>query len=698
MDRRNFLKSSTAIAGGLVLGITASGEVVAADEKAPDVTPWLRIGTDNSVTFYCARSEMGQDVFTSMTMLVAEELDYPLEKIRIEFAPAKGVYVNDLLTVQITGGSTSVRDAWKKLRLVGATAREQLKGAAAAKWGVTASQIQTQNGVLSSGQRQANYGEMAHAATQIKLASVPALRPAGQFKYIGKDIKRMDTAAKVNSKAVYGVDVRQKNMLVASLAQCPVIGGKVVSVNESAARGVKGVVDVIRIPDGVAVLAADYYTAKKGRDALKITWDRGQTSPIASMAAIENGIREASKKTGAVIHKTGNHEKPLAGASKTITAEYFSPYQAHATLEPVNCSAQVLDGECHVWGPIQYQFGAQATAMEMTGMPAEKVHIHTTFLGGGYGRKLELDFVAQVVAIAKRTKGKPVRLQWSREDDMTHDFYRPASLNQMSAGIDDKGNVTGISMKMTSQSVTARAFPPFVVDGNDPFMSEGSANITYGVPNIRIENVIHDSGVRVGYWRAVSNNLNTFAIESFVDEIASQTKQDPLKLRMNLLAQNPRAQKVLQAAADKAGWGNGGRHLGLAQTECYGTYVAMVADISMKGNTPVVNKLTVAVDPGVAIRPDQVKAQIESAVLLGYSAAMKTAITFKDGEVEQSNFHNYPLLRMSEAPQVDVLVMPSGDDPGGMGEVGVPCVAPAIANAIAAATGTRNRKMPFTSA
>jgi isoquinoline 1-oxidoreductase beta subunit len=280
---------------------------------------------------------------------------------------------------------------------------------------------------------------------------------------------------------------------------------------------------------------------------------------------------------------------------------------------------------------------------------------------------------------------------------MTHDFYRPASLNQVSAALDASGNLTGLTMKMTSQSVTARAFPPFVVEGNDPFMTEGSANLTYGVANLRIENVIHDSGVRVGYWRAVSNNLNTFAIESFIDEVALKTKQDPLKLRLNLLAKAPRAQKVLQAAANQAGWGQAaaGHHLGLAQTECYGTYVATVADISMSGKTPVVHKLTVAVDPGVALRPDQVKAQIESAVLLGYSAAMKSEITFKDGEVAQTNFNAYPLLRMSEAPQVEVIVMPSGDDPGGMGEVGVPCVAPAIANAIAAATNVRPRRMPF---
>jgi isoquinoline 1-oxidoreductase beta subunit len=695
MDRRSFIKSSSIIPVGLVVGLNAVNEVAIASEATP-VSPWLRINPNNSVTIINARSEMGQDTYTTMAMLIAEELDYPLDKVKIEIAPTNPAYINSLLGGQITGGSTSVRDAWTKLRTVGATAREQLKSAAAAKWGVPVSAITATNGYLSSGKNRASYGEFAQAAAKEPLVVNPALKSPANFKYIGKAFPRLDTPAKVNGTAVYGIDVREPNMLVASLAQSPVIGGKPKSVDATLAKAVPGVQSVVEISDGVAVLANDFYTAKKARDLLKINWDNGDTKAIASMSAIENGIREASKKEGAVILKNGK-ANPLDGATKTFNAEYVLPYQAHATLEPVNCAASIEKGVCHVWGPIQFQQGSTGAAVAASGLPESNVHIHTTFIGGGYGRKLEVDFVRQAVEIAKAS-GKPIRMQWSREDDMTHDFYRPTSLHQLSAAVDSKGKLTGLHSKMTSQSVTARAFPPFVVNGNDPFMTEGSGNITYNIPNVKIENVIHDSGVRVGYWRAVSNNLNSFAIESMIDEVAKGTNQDPVQFRLDLLEKQPRAQKVLTTAAQKAGWGqprSNGHFLGVAQSEAYGAYIAVVAEISIIQNKPVVHRLTAAVDPGVAIRPDQIKAQLESGMLLGLSSSMKTAITLKDGAVEQKNFDTYPMLRMSEVPQIDITIIEGGGQPSGMGEVGVPLVAPAIANAIAAATGERVRTLPF---
>ena len=698
MDRRSFIKSSAVLGSGLVVGFSFKQNSAVAGEAAL-ANPWLRIDADNSVTITVARSEMGQDVYTSMSMLIADELDYPLGKVKIEMAAVDPkAYGNDALGgAQITGGSTSMRDAWLKLRTVGATAREMLVAAAAQKWGVSAAQCVASDGMVTSGANKASYGELAAAAAMVKPSGKPTLKTPAQFKYIGKPFGRLDTPAKVMGTAQYGIDVRQPGMLSAAIAMSPVIGGKVVSYDATAAKAVPGVEAIVQVPDGVGVVAKDFYTAKKARDLLKVVWDNGNTAPIADMAAIKKGLRAASKTKGAIIGKAGNVDAPMTGAVKQLTAEYELPFAAHATLEPMNCSVTIANGECHVWGPVQFQQGTQGVASAASGLPPEKVFVHTTFIGGGYGRKLENDFVGQAVSIAKAS-GKSIRLTWTREDDMTHDFYRPISLSQLAGGFDGKGNLIGLSSKLTSPSVTARAFPGFVVKGNDPFMTEGTANLTYGVKNYRAENVIHDTGIRVGYWRAVSNNLNAFAVESFMDELAAEAGKDPVEFRMALLDKQPRAQKVLSTAAEKAGWGSlrqRGTALGVAQMECYGAYIAVVAEVSLKDGKPKVNKLTCAVDVGVAVRPDQVVAQIESAMLLGFSTSMKNAITFKDGAAQQLNFDTYPLMRMSDLPVIDITVIQGGDAPSGLGEVGTPLVAPAIANAIVAAGGQRTRALPF---
>jgi len=698
MDRRSFIKSSALVGTGLFVGFSFKDNSVVAGPAAMS-NPWLRIEPDNTVTIMVARSEMGQDVYTTMSMLIAEELDYPLAKVKIEMAPADAkLYGNDALGgAQITGGSTSIRDAWIKLRNVGAAAREILIAAAAQKWNLPAAQCKANDGVVTAGANKATYGELAQAASMIKPSGKAVLKSATEYKYIGKEFGRLDTPAKVNGQAQYGVDVRQPGMLAASLAMSPVIGGKVVSFDDSAAKTVKGVISIVQVPDGVAVLAKDYFTAKKARDLIKVVWNNGNTSNVADMAAIRKGLIAASKKNGAIIAGAGDVGNPLAEATTKVTAQYEMPFVAHATLEPVNCSASIANGECHVWGPVQFQQGAQGAAAQASGLAPEKVFIHTTFIGGGYGRKLENDFVAQVVSIAKAS-GKSVRMIWSREDDMTHDFYRPISYTQMAGGLDANGNLIGLSSKLTSPSVTARAFPGFVVKGNDPFMNEGSGNLTYGITNYRAENVIHDTGIRVGYWRAVSNNLNAFAVESFMDELAAAAKKDPVAFRMGLLSKHPRAQKVLSTVAQKAGWGQRraqGRGLGVAQMECYDAYIAVIAEVSLTDGKPKVHKLTCAVDPGIALRPDQILAQIESGMLLGFSTAMKNEITFKDGAAQQKNFDSYSLLRMSEMPEIDITVMPGGDKPSGIGEVGTPLVAPAIANAIVAAGGKRIRSLPF---
>jgi isoquinoline 1-oxidoreductase subunit beta len=696
-SRRGFMQATSALSGALVIGFNLpDAGAQAAKAAATSVTnAWVKVGADGGVTLICHRSEMGQGVYTSMPMLVAEELGVPLSAVKIEMAPSAPVYINAMLGGQITGGSTSVRDAWTKLREAGASARTVLVAAAAEQWKVPAAECKVADGKVMHGSKSASYGSLVPKASTMKMPEKVALKDPKDWTIIGKNKARIDTPAKVYGKAQYGIDVKKPGMLVASLAQSPVNGGKVLKVNDAKAKALKGVVQVLQIPDGVAVLAKDFYTAKKGRDLLEIEWDSGTMAGL-EMLGIEQDLRTASVGSGAVMRKDGAGADNMGKAAIKIEAEYMLPFLAHATLEPVNCTAEIINGECHITGPIQFQQGAQFGVAAAIKMPPEKVFIHTTFLGGGYGRKLELDFQIQAAQLAQAA-GKPVKLLWTREDDMKHDFYRPISLHQMSAGLDDKGNVESLHFKMTSPSVTARAFPPVVQNGKDPFMGEGSENLTYKVPNLLIENVIHDTGVRVGYWRSVSNALNAFAVESFIDEVAAATKKDPVAMRMDLLKGDARSQNVLKMATEKAGWGKAaaGRALGVAQMECYGTHSALVAEVSMGKDGPKVHKITCVVDCGIIVHPDQALAQMESGILLGFSSGMKNEITFTGGMVNQNNFNDYPMLRMSETPQIDITFVQSGASPGGLGEVGVPLVMPAIANAVATLSGKRVRKLPL---
>ncbi|TAG50070.1 MAG: xanthine dehydrogenase family protein molybdopterin-binding subunit [Betaproteobacteria bacterium] len=696
--RRGFMKSTGALSGALVIGFNLPFTASQAKTAPPAAVAnaWVKVSADGKVTLICHRSEMGQGVYTSMPMLVAEELGVPLSSVKIEMAPSAPVYINAMLGGQITGGSTSVRDAWMKLREAGASARTVLVAAAADTWKVPASECTVANGMVmhKSGKKIA-YGKLVAKASSMKMPEKVALKAQKDWTIIGKNKARLDTPAKVYGTAQYGIDVKLPGMVIASLAQAPVIGGKAVKVNDAKTKALKGVLGVVQIPDGVAVLAKDFYIAKKGRDLLEIEWDNGPAAGLDNLG-IEQDLRTASLGSGAIMRKDGAGVDAMSKAASTIEAEYLLPFLAHATLEPVNCTAEIKNGECHITGPIQFQQGAQYGVAAAIKMPPEKVFIHTTFLGGGYGRKLELDFQIQAAQLAMAA-GKPVKLIWSREDDMKHDFYRPISLHQMTAGLNAKGDIESLHCKMTSPSVTARAFPPVVQNGKDPFMAEGSENITYKVPNLSIENVIHDTGVRVGYWRSVSNALNAFAVESFIDEVATATKKDPVAMRMGMLGHDKRSQNVLKMAADKAGWGKApaGRALGVAQMECYGAHSALVAEVSMTKDGPKVHKITCVVDCGVVVHPDQALAQMESGILLGFSSGMKNEITFSQGEVQQNNFHDYAMLRMSEVPQIDVTFVQSSESPGGLGEVGVPLVMPAIANALASLNGKRVRRLPL---
>ena len=694
--RRQFIQQSAATTGAFVLGMYLPLTSDAATNSATPtiVNAWVQITPDNQITLICARSEMGQDVYTSMPALLAEELNVPLSMVKVQIAGVAPVYINALLGGQITGGSSSVREAFDKLRIAGAATRSVLVQAAANRWSVPASECKAMNGKVShAGGKSATYGELAAEAAKLPLPEKPALKSPANFMVIGKEsMRRLDTPAKVSGTAVFGIDVKIPGMAIASLAQCPVIGGTPKSVDSSDAMKVSGVIKVVQISDGVAVLAKDFYAARKGRDALKITWNEGAGASISN-AGMRKQLESGLTKPGAVIQAKGDASTALANG-KQLSAQYFMPYLAHSTMEPVNCSAVVADGKCRVIGPIQFQQGAQAVAAVATGLKPEDVTIETTFLGGGFGRKLELDFIRQAAEIAKAS-GMPVKMLWAKEDDITHDFYRPMSVHQMDASLSTDGKISALKTKMVSQSVTARAFPAFVKDGNDPFMVEGSANLTYEIPNLEVRNVIEDSGIRVGYWRSVSNTLNAFAVESFMDEAAKAAGKDPVAFRLSALSKEPRAAAVLKLAAQKSGYQAGSKRFGVAQMECYGTYSACIVELDPYAASTLVKKITFVSDCGITIHPDQARAQLTGGILYGLGAALYDEITIEQGRVQQSNFNNYPSIRMNQAPVVEVHLVASQEKPGGLGEVGVPLVAPALVNAIAAATGKRIRELPI---
>lgn len=707
-NRRQFLKTSAAAAastsaGALMIGfhLPAIAKTVRS-VKTTQANAWVKIGSDNAITLICHRSEMGQGTYTSMPMLVAEELEVDFSKIKVEMAPANAAYVNSLLGGQLTGGSTSVRDAWTSLRKAGAQARMMLVSAAAAEWKIAENDCHAENGqVVSKSGKKLFYGQLVEKAAVLPVPKEVKLKDAKAFKIVGKPIKRLDTLAKVTGRAGFGIDVELPGMLIASLAQCPVLGGKPLSVDDAKARAMPGVRAVVKIDDGVAVVADSFWQAKTARDALNITWESGAGAALSSVG-ISTSLKEALAKPAAVVKKIGDADMAIAGAAKKVEASYELPFLAHATMEPMNFTADVRKDGCDIYGPTQFPQLAEGVAMQLTGFPKEKVNVHTTFLGGGFGRRIDVDFIVQAIQISKAV-GKPVKLIWTREDDMTHDFYRPVSLHTLSAGLDERGMPVALKFRLTSQSVTARLFPAFVKDGLEPFMTEAAVT-PYQIGNMTVENAIIDSGVRVGYWRSVSHALNAFANESFVDEMAHAAGKDPLAFRTALITgkDNERFRNVLKLAADKAGYKPGGklangRTQGIALMEGYGTYVAQIAEVSVVNNAIKVHKMTVAVDCGMMVNPDIVKAQIESSVVYGLSAALLSKITFKDGRVEQSNFHDYPVLRMNEMPKVDIHLVASTEPPGGIGEPITATTGPSVANAVFIASGKRLRAMPMTS-
>ena len=699
-SRRGFLKTSSLATTGLVFGFALPATVGEALAAGTLYTPnaWVHIADDNTITLISARSEMGQGVYTSMPMLIAEELNVNLDRIKVAIAPPNAVYVNALLGAQITGGSTSVRDGWESLRQGGAQVREMLISAAAQKWGVEPSSLKAVNGmVLGANGKKATYGQLAEAASKLPVPVKVTLKDPKDFTIVGKATRRLDTPDKVNGKAEFGIDVKLPGMVYASLEQCPVIGGKVKSFDASAAKGMPGVISVVQISDGVAVVADTYWQAQKARKALVVQWDEGAGAAVDHNTVLA-GTRAAlaSGKVLPIGKPVGNMADAMKGAAKTVKAEYITSMQAHACMEPMNFTANLTGGKCLLIGGTQFQQGAQGAVAAALGIKPEDISLKTTFLGGGFGRRIELDFIVQAAEIS-RAVGKPVKLVWSREDDTTHDFYRPMGVNQLQAGLDAQGMPVAMHFRVGSQSVTQRAFG-LPKDTMDIFMVE-AAEAAYDIPNSQHDLVIHDTGMRAGYWRAVSHNMNAFANESFMDELAAAAGKDPYQYRMALLKNKPRHANVLKLAAEKAGWGKplpAGRAHGIALMDGYDTYIAQVAEISLENGAIKVHRVTVAADMGRMVNPDTVEAQIQSSVVFGMGSSIMQEITLEKGRVQQTNFHNFLLPRMNESPAIDIILVKSTEKPGGIGEPATALVGPAIANALATLTGKRVRKLPMT--
>jgi len=700
-SRRSFLKTSAAASGGLLMGLHLPGTLGQAMAAGTVHTPnaWVHIADNNTITILSAHSEMGQGVHTSMPMLVAEELNVELSQIKVVDAPPGEAYVNALLGAQITGGSTSVRGSWEKLRIAGAQVREMLITAAAAHWGVDRDLIKADKGMLIGPKGlKATYGEFAESAARMPMPEKPPLKDPKNFRIVGKRTRRVDTPAKTNGTAEFGIDVKLPGMVYATVQQCPVIGGTVKSFDATQAKGMPGVQAVVQISDGVAVVADTWWRAKKASETVKVEWDEGAGATLSDASVID-GTRQAAK-TGKVLEITkpqGDVAAALKTAAKVMEAEYVSPMQSHAPLEPMNFTAHVQGNKVLLIGPTQFQQGAQGAVAGALGVKPEDITLKTTYLGGGFGRRLELDFIVQAAEISKAVN-KPVKLLWTREEDMMHDFYRPAGVNQLKAGLDANGMPTALHFKVASQSVTQRAFG-LPKDTLDPFMAE-AAVAGYNIANTQHDMVIHDTGVRVGYWRAVSHSMNAFANESFIDELAKAAGQDPYAYRMKMLAGKPRYAHVLKLAAEKAGWGKpvaAGRARGIALMEGYDSYLAQVAEVSLNKDGSVrVHKVTVAADVGHMVNPDTVEAQLQSSIVFGVGAVLKHQITLKNGRVQETNYNTYEPVRMHESPQIDIVLVKSSEKPGGIGEPGTAVAAPAIANAVAALTGKRVRRLPIT--
>ena len=689
MNRRDFLKSSAA--AGLILGFHIPGR--AATTAPARVNAWVRIAPDNTVTLMIHKGEMGQGTLTSLSQLLADELDIEWSQVRTEFPP-----IDRAFGMQGVVGSQSIRTGWDPLRRAGAAARQMLAQAGAKRWGVAETNVRATNGMvtnIASGAK-FTYGELAEDAAKLPAPTRPTLKDPSAFRYIGKSIKRLDTRDKVSGKTRFGIDVRIPGMVYAAVARSPVVGGKVISYDATRAKAVPGVKDCVKIPSGVAVIADNTWSAFEGVKALDIQFEDGPNAQF-STPGISRMLAEKTLKPGASARKTGDAATAIAGAAKKVEALYEAPFLSHAPMEPPNCVVHVREDSCDVWASTQMQTMAYQIAVRITGLPPDKVNLHSEFMGGGFGRRGSSDFVAEAVEIGKLIR-VPVKLTWSREDDIRHDLYRPASVTRFAGGLDAEGWPVSLSACVACPSImyTTMGMEPF--KGIDHTSVEGLEDLRYDIPNFEVNYHWTEAGLQVTYWRAVGYTQNTFFAESFVDELAAAGGKDPVELRRRMLAKSPRMLNVLNIAADRAGWGKPlakGRSHGIAVVNNVGSFTAQVAEVSVEKGKVRVHKVVSVTDCGHVVNPAIVEQQIRSAVVYGLSAALKGEITVKNGRVEQTNFHQYDVLRIDETPSVEVHLVPSTEAPGGIGEAGVPTLAPAVTNAIFAGTGKRIRKLPI---
>lgn len=703
IDRRRFLKTSAAGAAGLWVGFHLPGPLasIAADEVAAmpfALNAWVHVGTDDLITIFIDKSEMGQGILTGLAMIAAEELDCDWKKVRTEFAPAEKVYVNPWFGVQSTGASSATRTSWNPLRKAGAAARMMLIEAAAQKWGVDNSECRAENSVImhAASGRRASYGSLAKAAAKLPIPADVPLKDSKQYRIVGKPTKRLDTRLKVSGAAEYGIDVRLPGLLYAVVARCPVFGGKLTSFDATKAKAVPGVKHVIEISNGIAVVADNTWTAMEGRRALEVKWDEGPNA-TASSASISKLFAEKAAQPGYVARKEGDVEAALGRAAKTIEAVYEVPFLAHATMEPQNCTAYVHGDRCDVWAPTQAQTNAQNTAAAAAGLKPEAVFIHTTFLGGGFGRRFEVDYVREAVEISKAV-GAPAKVTWSREDDFQHDYYRTASYARFTAGLDADGWPVAWSNRIACPSIMARFGP--LKNNFDSRSVEICDSIPYAIPNILVDYQQAEAGIPIGFWRSVGASQNGFFLESFIDEVAAAGNKDPYELRRRLLAKSPRHLAVLEKAAQESAWSKplpAGRFRGIATVTSYFGFVAQVIEISLNRQKRElkVDRVICALDCGRPVNPSSLEAQVQSCVVYGLTAALRSSITIERGRVQQNNFDDHPVLRIQEMPAVEVHIMPSELPPTGAGEFTVPPVAPALCNAIFAAIGKRVRRLPI---
>lgn len=714
--RRRFLKHA---GGASVAALTIGFEWVGAGRRAAAATPvrapdedfvpnaFLRVGSDDTVTVIAKHVELGQGAYTGIATIVAEELDADWTRIRVESAPADAKrYANLAFGMQGTGGSSSMANSWMQLREAGAKARAMLVSAAAKQWAVPAAELSVERGVVlhPGSARRATFGSLVDAARSLPVPDKVALKEPREFRLIGHEVPRVDVPAKCDGTAQFTLDVVMPGMLVALLLRPPRFGATVQHVDAAAAAAIPGVVKVVEVPRGVAVIAKSFWAAKRGREALAVTWDETHAEKRGSAEIMEEYRRRADQPA-ASARKQGDASGALAGAAQRITASYEFPYLAHAPMEPLDAVVKLTADRCEIWAGDQFQTIDQANAAKTAGLPVDRVSIHTLYAGGSFGRRANVwsDYIVEAVSIAKAfgADGTPIKLQWTREDDVRGGLYRPLYFHKLEAGLDGARALTAWRHVIVGQSIMAgTAFAGMIKDGIDPTSVEGAATIAYRIPNIAVDLATTETGVPVLWWRVVGSSHTVFAVESFIDEAAHAAGEDPFEFRRRLLAGAPRMRGVLELAAEKAGWNSGplpkGKGRGIAVAEAFNTFVAQVAEVSVDAHGQVrVDRVVCAVDCGTPINPDVIKAQMEGGIGFGLGAALYGAITLKDGRVEQSNFNGYRVLRMNEMPKVEVHIVPSTLPPTGVGEPGVAPIGPAVANAIFAASGKRLRTLPL---